>query len=255
MLTLLSPAKTLDFSPAPESLATTSPRFESDIEVLVERCKELSVEDLQELMSLSDSLARLNHERFQAMRVTPTKESSKACLLAFQGDVYKRLDAASLPAADLEWAQDHVRILSGLYGLLRPLDRIQPYRLEMGTRLDTERGENLYQFWGDRLAESLNEESAGSPVLNLASNEYIKAVPESRLEAPMVTAVFQEQRDGKPKTIAFLAKKARGLMTRYVIDNRIDDPEDLRNFADEGYTFEPQLSTADRLVFLRPDSR
>ena len=255
MLTLLSPAKTLDFSPMPEGLATTAPRFENDVEVLLARCKELSAADLAELMSLSEPLAQLNYERFQAMRLPFTPENSKACLLAFQGDVYKRLDAGTLSRRDLEWAQDHVRILSGLYGLLRPLDRIQPYRLEMGTRLDNERGANLYQFWGDKLADALNEESDGAPVLNLASNEYVKAVPTDRLSSPMVTAVFQEMRDGKPKTIAFLAKKARGLMTRFVVENRIDEPEGLKDFGEEGYAFEPDLSTGDRLVFLRPDSR
>ncbi len=258
MLTLLSPAKSLDFSPVPDGLATTEPRFGADIEVLMKRCKELDAAALRELMSISEPLADLNRERFQSMHWPFTPDNAKACLLAFRGDVYRRLDADTLSSNDLDWAQDHVRILSGLYGLLRPLDLIQPYRLEMGTRLDNERGKNLYEFWGERLVDSLNAEHAEQPVkavLNLASNEYIKAVPLRQLEPPMVTAVFHELRDGKQKTIAFLAKKARGMMARHVIDNRIEDPADLRGFDAEGYGFEADLSTDDRLVFSRPDSR
>jgi cytoplasmic iron level regulating protein YaaA (DUF328/UPF0246 family) len=258
MLTLLSPAKTLDLSPPPEGLATTNPRFEGDTEVLMKRCKKLSVESLRELMSLSEPLAQLNRERFQAMGFPFTPENAKQCLLAFQGDVYKRLDADSLSADDLAYSQDHLRILSGLYGLLRPLDLIQPYRLEMGTRLDTERGRNLYQFWGERLVDSLNAEHAESPqaaVLNLASNEYIKAVKVDQLDLPLVTASFQEIRDGQPKTIAFLAKKARGMMARFVIQNRIEAPEGLKSFGEEDYAFQADLSTADNLVFTRPDTR
>ncbi len=258
MLTLLSPAKSLDFSPVPDGLATTEPRFEADIEVLIERCKELDVAALRQLMSISEPLAQLNRERFQAMQWPFTPDTAKPCLLAFRGDVYRRLDADSLSSSDLEWAQKHVRILSGLYGLLRPLDLIQPYRLEMGTKLENERGGSLYEFWGNRLVDSLNQEHGERPVkavLNLASNEYIKAVPADRLVPPMVTAWFQEERDGKLKTIAFLAKKARGLMARWVIENRVDDPEDLRAFDVEGYVYVPDLSSGDRLVFTRPDSR
>ena len=254
MLTLLSPAKSLDFSPAPEDLMTTEPRFELDTRLLMKRCKQLGVGSLRELMSLSESLAQLNHDRFQAMGFPFTAENSKPCLLAFQGDVYKRLDAESLSRGDLEWSQDHLRIISGLYGLLRPLDRIQPYRLEMGTRLDNSRGSNLYEFWDDRLVESLNAEHAERPVkavLNLASNEYVKAVPVKRLVPPMVTAVFQESRDGRLKTIAFNAKKARGLMARFVIQNRVEEPGELKAFAEEGYGFRPDLSTDDRMFFTR----
>lgn len=254
MLTLLSPAKSLDFSAAPEDLMTTEPRFELDTRLLMKRCKQLSVESLRELMNLSESLARLNHDRFEVMGFPFTTENSKQCLLAFQGDVYKRLDAESLSRSDLEWSQDHLRIISGLYGLLRPLDRIQPYRLEMGTRLDNSRGGNLYEFWGDRLVDSLNAEHAERPVkavLNLASNEYIKAVPVKRLDPPMVTAVFQELRDGQLKTIAFNAKKARGLMARFVVQNHIEEPGDLKAFAEEEYGFRPDLSTGNRMFFTR----
>jgi cytoplasmic iron level regulating protein YaaA (DUF328/UPF0246 family) len=254
MLILLSPAKTVDFSPAPEDLATTAPQFEADIEVLLQRCRELSVESLRGLMKISEPLAELNHQRFQEMSLPFTAENSKACLLAFQGDVFKQLDAPSLSKSDLEWSQDRLRILSGFYGLLRPMDLIQPYRLEMGTRLSNPRGKNLYEFWGNQLVDSLNTEHAARPVaavLNLASNEYIKAVPRQRLEPPMVTAVFQEIRDGQPKPIGFLAKKARGMMARFVVQERIIDPEGIKDFTAEGYGFRPDLSSAEEVVFTR----
>lgn len=248
MLTLLSPAKTLDFSSAPESLPVTKPIFLKDIKVLLERCRQLDVASLQKLMKLSRTLAELNHQRFQSMRLPFTVANSKPCLLAFQGDVYRKLDAASLSEPDLRWAQNHLRIISGLYGLLRPLDLIQPYRLEMGTRLENSRGKNLYEFWGDRLVDEISEADA---VLNLASHEYFKAVPIKRLGSRLVSAVFQEIRDGEPKTIAFSAKRARGLMARFVIRNRIGDPEGLKDFAEEGYGFREDLSEGDRLVFTR----
>ena len=254
MLTLLSPAKSLDFSPALTGVEPSEPRFQHDTSVLVKRCKKLSVRSLRNLMRLSQPLAELNHQRFQDMSFSFAEESSKPALLAFTGDVYRSLDPASLGKRDLRWAQQHVRILSGLYGLLRPMDLIQPYRLEMGSRLRNTRGKNLYDFWGDRLVDSLNEEHAARPVsaiLNLASNEYFKAIPAKRLKAPLVTAVFQEIREGKPRTISFLAKKARGMMTRYVIENRIDEPRGLEGFHDAGYDYRDDLSSADRLVFVR----
>ncbi len=250
MLTLLSPAKTLDFSPAPDGLAVTQPQFKDDIAVLLKRCKKLDVKTLQKLMKLSQPLAELNHERFQDMSPRFTPKNSKPCLLAFQGDVYKRFDAGSFSKRDLNWAQRRFRILSGFYGLLRPLDLIQPYRLEMGTRLDTARGKDLYTFWGERIADSLNAESPNA-VLNLASNEYAKAARLDRLSAPVVTAVFQEIRDGRPKTIGFLAKKARGMMSRFVVTERVDEPEGLKDFGAEGYRFQPKLSTDDRFVYTR----
>jgi cytoplasmic iron level regulating protein YaaA (DUF328/UPF0246 family) len=209
VLTLLSPAKTLDFEFSADGLPTTAPRFEEDIEVLLGRCKKLTVARLRELMKLSQPLAELNRQRFRDM------------------------------------------------ALLRPLDLMQPYRLEMGTRLPNPRGSNLYDFWGDRLVESLNAEHAERPVkavLNLASNEYFKAVPEKRLDAPLVTALFQEIRDGKPKTISFSAKRARGLMARFIVRNRIGAPEGLKGFAEEGYSFRPELSQEDRLLFVREQS-
>jgi uncharacterized protein len=254
MLTLLSPAKSLEFSPVPAGLPLTEPRFTADIETLMKRCKKLSAANLAKLMKLSQPLAELNRRRFQEMRLPFTQENSRPCVLAFQGDVYQKLDAANLSKRDLKWAQNRVRILSGLYGLLRPLDLIQPYRLEMGSRLDTLRGRNLYEFWGDKLADEINVEHAQrrfSAVLNLASDEYFKAVPAKRLKAPLVTAVFQEIRNGEPQVIGFSAKRARGLMTRFIVLQRIDDPEGLKDFSQEGYRFRSKLSTPERLVFTR----
>ena len=254
MLTLLSPAKSLDFSPTLTDLDASEPRFQYDTSVLLKRCKKLSVRSLRTLMNLSQPLAELNHQRYQDMSFSFAEPSSKPALMAFTGDVYRHLDAASLGLRDLRWAQQRIRILSGLYGLLRPLDLIQPYRLEMGSRLRNARGKNLYDFWGDRLVDSLNEEHAARPVsaiLNLASNEYFRAIPTKRLAAPLVTAVFQEIREGRPRTISFLAKRARGMMTRYVIKNRIDDPQDLKGFNDAGYHYSNDLSSDERLVFVR----
>jgi cytoplasmic iron level regulating protein YaaA (DUF328/UPF0246 family) len=239
LLTLLSPAKSLDFSPVREGLPLTEPRFEHDIEVLMKRCKKLSVSSLRKLMNLSQPLAELNRERFQEMSLPFTPENARPCVLAFQGDVYKGLDAGSLNKHDLKYAQNHLRILSGLYGVLRPLDLIQPYRLEMGTRLTTSRGKNLYAFWKSRLVDSINQEHARRPVA---------------LEPRLVTAVFQEIRNGQPKTISFLAKRARGLMARYQVKNRVEDPERLKDFSEEGYEFRPDLSEEDRLVFTRDRS-
>ena len=254
MLTLLSPAKTLDFSAAPEGLPVTEPRFEKDIAVLMKRCKKLGVRSLRKMMNLSQPLAELNHQRFQEMSPTFTPENSKASILAFQGDVYKGLEAGTLSEDDLLWAQDHLRILSGFYGTLRPLDLMQPYRLEMGTRISNTRGKNLYDFWGNRLADALNDELADDSdgtILNLASNEYFRAVPKKRLQPRLITAEFQEIRDGKPRTISFFAKRARGLMARFQVQNRIDAPEGLKDFAEEGYGYRPDLSSDDRLIFTR----
>lgn len=255
MLTLLSPAKSLDFTASPIELPATRPQLEDDVAALIRRCKELDVATLRKLMKLSQPLGELNYERFQEMSWPFTEKNAKPSVLAFRGDVYRGLDAATLSKRDLKWAQNRLRILSGLYGVLRPLDLIQPYRLEMGTRLATDRGKNLYAFWGDRITAALNAEHRKrrvKAVLNLASNEYFKAVPTDRLEPRLVTADFKEYRDGKLKIVSFYAKRARGLLARYVIDRRVDDPEDLVDFAAEGYSFDPELSTPDRLLFTRP---
>tara|TARA_Y100000588_G_C14003898_1_gene816932 strand:+ start:64 stop:834 length:771 start_codon:yes stop_codon:yes gene_type:complete len=253
VLTILSPAKAMDFSAPPISLAVTQPTLVDDAALLMRTCKALEAKDLEKLMKLSDSLAQLNHARFQDMRLPLTPDNAKPCVLAFKGDVYKGLDAASFKPEDLTWAQERLRILSGLYGLLRPLDLIQPYRLEMGTKLANERGANLYEFWGDRLANSLNNEDIDPevPVLNLASQEYAKAVPQRDLQRPLLSAIFKEEQDGKLKTIGIFAKRARGLMARYLIRNRIDEFDALKDFNDEGYNYQPALSNEEQLVFTR----
>ena len=208
-------------------------------------------------MSISDKLGALNAARFQEWAQPFTTDNARPAILTFAGDVYDGLDARSLSEARLKWAQDHLRILSGLYGLLRPLDLMQAYRLEMGTRLKTRRGDNLYQFWGPTIAQSLNEALAAdkSPVLvNLASDEYFKAVDRKTLNARIVQPVFQEPRPGKDKpwaVVSFLAKRARGAMTRYVIDKRLNDVEDLKAFDRDGYRFAPEASSDDRWVFRR----
>ena len=254
MLTLLSPAKTLDFGCSADGLPITEPRFQEDIDVLLARCKKLSVASLRELMKLSQPLASLNRERFQGMELPFTSDNSKPAALVFGGDVYRGLDARSLNKRDLKWAQGRLRILSGFYGLLRPLDLMQPYRLEMGTRLKNARGKNLYEFWGSRITDALNAEHAErrvSAVVNLASNEYFKAVQPKKLEPRLVTAFFKEIRNGETKTISFSAKRARGLMARHIVKSRAKTPDDLKSFAAEGYTFRPEMSDDDRLLFVR----
>jgi cytoplasmic iron level regulating protein YaaA (DUF328/UPF0246 family) len=254
MLTLLSPAKSLDWSPAPDVTPST-PRLSDDFGVLMRQCKRLKPADLKGMMKLSDSLAKLNHERFQAMTGQPDPQRDRPAALAFSGDVYQGLDARSLSAEALEWAQDRIAILSGLYGVLRPLDLIEPYRLEMGTRLKTRRGESLYDFWGDRVSRALSaqlQSHADPTVIDLASGEYGRVVT-SRLTARRITPVFQEvEADGTHRIISFFAKRARGTMARFIIGQRLDAPEGLKDFTVGGYAFQPALSQADRWVFTRP---
>ena len=254
MLTLLSPAKTLNFDFEADGLPVTPPCFESDIAELLTTCRGQSVGQLRKLMGLSPALAELNHERFQSMSLPFTKSNSKPALLAFGGDVYRGLDAASLNKRDLKWSQRRLRILSGFYGMLRPLDLIQPYRLEMGTRISNTRGKNLYEFWGARLTDALNAEHAERPVkavLNLASNEYFKSVKKTDLTAPLVTALFKETREGQLRTISFSAKRARGLMARFIVKHRVDRPDGMKEFNDEGYSYRPDLSDDATMLFVR----
>ncbi len=254
MLTLLSPAKTLNFDFETNGLPVTSPRFEADSAELLSTCRKLSVAQLRKLMSISQSLAELAHDRFEAMEIPFTADNSKPAVLAFQGDAYRGLDAASLNKRDLKWSQRRLRILSGFYGILRPLDLIQPYRLEMGTRLANPRGKNLYEFWGSQVTDALNAEHADRPVkavLNLASNEYFKSVKTADLAAPLVTALFKENREGQLRTISFSAKRARGMMVRFIIQNRIDAPAGIRDFHEEGYTYRPDLSDDATMLFVR----
>ena len=221
---------------------------------LIRRLRQLDSDDLSSLMSISDNLAELNHKRFKQWKTPFKPENARQALFAFKGDVYVGLDAYSLDQAGIDFAQQHLRILSGLYGILRPLDLMQPYRLEMSTRLDTEAGANLYQFWDGRITRALNQEleqSSANTLVNLASNEYFKAVKPKQLKADIVTPTFREYRKGEYRFISFSAKKARGLMARYIIDQRIDEAEALRDFDYEGYRFNPKLSGERDWVFTR----
>ena len=204
-------------------------------------------------MSLSDKLGALNYERFQEWETPFTKSNSKQAILAFKGDVYQGLDAESLSETELIWAQKHVRILSGLYGILKPMDLMQPYRLEMGTKFATKRGQNLYDFWNSIITEELNKNfsSDNTNLLNLASNEYFKSIKVSELKANVISPVFMDKKNGKYKIISFFAKKARGLMTRYVIKNRIEDITDIQNFEEGGYFFSEAMSEDNKPVFCR----
>lgn len=257
MLFLLSPAKSLDYdSPVDPALPATEPLFTRQSETIMAALRTQSAQDLQQLMGISAKLAELNVQRNRAWSARHGPQNARQAVLAFNGDVYEGLQAASLGADALQWAQEHVLILSGLYGALRPLDWLQPYRLEMGTRLAVGKAENLYQFWAEPLARYLTErlQAQKTPVIvNLASNEYFKAVDRKRLKARVIDCVFQDEKAGQYKIISFLAKRARGLMARYAIAHRIDHPDALKDFDAEGYRFAPQQSSADKLVFLRPE--
>jgi cytoplasmic iron level regulating protein YaaA (DUF328/UPF0246 family) len=254
MLTLISPAKTLDYDTPLPTGTFSQPAQLTQSRKLIRRLCEFGSDDLSRLMSISDNLAELNRQRFRQWKTPFKPENARQALFAFKGDVYLGLDAYSLDDEAIDFAQQHLRILSGLYGILRPLDLMQAYRLEMGTRLNTESGSNLYQFWNDRITKSLNQElkqSGANTLVNLASNEYFKSVKPKLLKAEIITPTFREYRNGEYIFISFLAKKARGLMARYLIDNRIDNAEGLKDFDTEGYGFEPSLSSHDEWVFTR----
>jgi cytoplasmic iron level regulating protein YaaA (DUF328/UPF0246 family) len=253
MLIVLSPAKALDFTAGPQSAPLTLPQLSDQTAELAKTTRRLTLRDLKRLMSLSDNLAKLNRERFQAF--DPASEEGVQAAFAFNGDVYAGLKARSLDRKGLAWAQDHIRILSGLYGVLRPLDAIQPYRLEMGTRLKTRRGQSLYDFWGPRIAQALNEAAQGhkdKTLVNCASGEYFGAVDRQALKLPVLTCRFLEEKDGEARMISFFAKKARGLMARWAVDHRIETAADLRAFDAEGYRFVASDSTGDAFTFARP---
>lgn len=252
MLIVLSPAKRLDFTEASPDTPASERRFQDDTANLSRTARARTVSELRRLMSISDDLARLNRERFQAFDAESTDGVQAA--FAFAGDVYEGLKARDLDRASLEWAQDHLRILSGFYGLLRPLDRIQPYRLEMGTRLKTRRGSSLYDFWGDRLSKQLNADAGGQAdptLINLASQEYFGAVDAKALKLPVVTPHFRESRDGESRIISFFAKKARGGMARFAIDERIERAQDLKAFDRDGYAFDKAASNDTEWIFTR----
>lgn len=253
MLVVISPAKRLDWST--RDLAMTAPDFQDDAVRLVKTARNLTLGDLRGLMDLSEDLAKLNRDRFKSFEAAPDEATVRPAALAFAGDTYAGLEAATLDGDELAWAQDHLRILSGLYGLLRPLDGIQPYRLEMGSRLKTRRGASLYDYWRDDIAKALNAQAAevGSDVLvNCASQEYFGAVPLKALKLRVITPQFMEDKNGTPKIVSFFAKKARGAMARYVVQNRLSDPAALTAFDTGGYVYRPELSSDDKPVFVRP---
>ncbi|NYT43550.1 peroxide stress protein YaaA [Alcaligenaceae bacterium] len=263
MLLLLSPAKKLDYDSPVRTTLHTQPLFAAQAAKLIKVLKQKSADDIAGLMKISDTLAELNAERYAAWKPKFDQSNSRQAILAFNGDVYEGLDASGLSDAQLQWAQEHIALLSGLYGVLRPLDLMRPYRLEMGTRLETPKGKNLYEFWGTTIADYLNERlgelAQGSKkepvVLNLASEEYFKSVDLKRLKARVVQCVFQDEKNGAWKIISFHAKRARGLMARHVIQHRITRPESLQSFASEGYVYAPAQSSADKMVFRRPEAR
>ncbi|SFT36032.1 peroxide stress protein YaaA [Sedimentitalea nanhaiensis] len=253
MLVVISPAKRLDW--AERDIVTTEPAFLPDANRLAKTARNLTLGDLQKLMDISPDLARLNRARFQAFATSPETDVTRPAALAFAGDTYQGLEAASLDAAELAWAQEHLRILSGLYGLLRPLDAIQAYRLEMGSRLKTRRGKSLYDYWRDSLSKALNTQAqrVGTDVLvNCASQEYFGAVVPKALKMRVITPSFMEDKGDAPKIISFFAKKARGAMARFIIQNRLCDPAALSDFDSGGYEFRPDLSAPDNPVFVRP---
>ena len=254
MLIVVSPAKTLDYETPLPSLRATRPRLLDDSAELVERARALSPADIAGLMKVSDKIAHLNAERFARWSRPFDKSNARPALFAFKGDVYTGLDVARFDGDDLKAAQQRLRILSGLYGLLRPLDLMQPYRLEMGTRLDNSRGKDLYQFWGETITDQLARDmkAAGTDVLvNLASNEYFKSVHPKRLPGPVIEPVFQDEKNGQYKVISFYAKKARGLMAAWILRKGIDTPAGLKKFREAGYRYDKEASTDSRPVFRR----
>lgn len=256
MLAVLSPAKALDWTPPESQVAGTEPALMDDARVLMRTTRGLTQKRIRELMNLSADLAKLNYERYRSFEVPFTDENALPASLAFNGDVYRGLDARTLDDTDLQWAQAHIAILSGLFGILRPLDRIQPYRLEMGTRLKTRRGANLYAFWGDRIAKSIRQQlddHDDRTLVNLASNEYFKAVQAKNLKTPVVECVFEDWKvhPDEGTVIGFLAKYARGLMARHIVTERIDRAEGLKDFNLDRYEFQPARSDDNRWVFTR----
>jgi uncharacterized protein len=256
MLFLLSPAKALDFETPPTTSHYTQPLFTEQSQKLMAVLKKKTPAQVASLMDLSDALAKLNVARYAAWAPQHSAKNAKQAALAFDGDVYGGLQAPTLSPAQLDWAQQHVRILSGLYGVLRPLDLMQPYRLEMGTALATAKGKNLYQFWGAQIADYLNQEITAQRtpvVVNLASEEYFKAVDLKALKPRVIHCVFEDYKNGQYKIISFNAKRARGLMARFAIERKIDTVKKLEGFCAEGFAFDASTSSADRLVFRRKE--
>lgn len=255
MLTILSPAKKLNMASAEMGVPVTQPRLRDDTNELVTVAKSQTAKDLKRLMHISDKLAAMNFDRFQAFHLDNKSNSAKPAGLAFDGDVYWGLEAHSLSEGTLSYAQDHLRILSGLYGVLRPMDAIQPYRLEMGTKMANGRGKSLYEFWGTRIAERLADDvadHADTTVVNLASNEYFKAVDVNALGRKVVSARFLNVKDGKARSLMYYAKHARGTMARWIMENRVDRADGLKDFNVGGYALDATASSDEELVFSRP---
>jgi len=258
MIALLSPAKSLDYDSPLLINKSTKPRLMNESADLVKDLKKLSAKDVGKLMSISDKLADLNHGRFQSWNPTPTKSNARQALLAFTGDVYQGMELADWSADDFTTAQQRLRILSGLYGLLRPLDLMQPYRLEMGTKFKNPQGKDLYAFWGDQLTKLINtdlKKSGSDHIVNLASNEYFSSVQPTALKGQLITPVFKDEKNGKYKIISFYAKKARGMMADYIVRKNITDATDLKKFKTAGYKFSKSDSTETELLFTRKEQK
>jgi cytoplasmic iron level regulating protein YaaA (DUF328/UPF0246 family) len=254
MIVLISPAKTLDFDSPPSTKKESEPRFLNDSARLINGLRQLSAPEISSLMKLSDKLGELNHHRYQTWQPTPSTDNVRQAILAFKGDVYLGLQAETFNTADFTFAQKQLRILSGLYGLLRPLDNIQAYRLEMGIVFKTEAAKNLYEFWGDKLSQQLQQDiqsNKSKAVINLASNEYAKVVDFNQLDVPTISPVFKDSKNGELKIISFFAKKARGMMSAFIIKNRLQNPDDILAFEEGGYYYNPALSTPQSPVFVR----
>ncbi|MCQ1058113.1 peroxide stress protein YaaA [Photobacterium sp. DNB23_23_1] len=256
MLIVVSPAKTLDYDSPLATEMFTQPELTDHSAELIEVCRELTPAQIASLMKVSDKIAGLNAARFAEWQPEFTTDNARQAILAFKGDVYTGLAAETMDDAQFAYAQQHLRMLSGLYGLLRPLDLMQPYRLEMGTKLANPRGTNLYQFWGNIITDKINQalvEQGDDTLINLASNEYFKAVKAKQVAGKVITPVFKDCKNGTYKVISFYAKKARGMMARYIIDNQVDSVEKLKQFDTAGYYFVPAESTATELVFKREE--
>ncbi len=258
MIIVISPAKTLDFETPAGTGQYSTPDFLDESAVLIDQLRTLEPDQLSTLMSISPKLATLNSNRYYTWTRPFTPANAKQALYAFKGDVYTGLDAETLCPEDIDFAQDHLRILSGLYGVLRPLDLMQPYRLEMGTQLKNIRGENLYAFWGDRITDAINRElkqQKTETLINLASNEYFKSVRPEKINGTIITPVFKDRKNGVYKIISFFAKKARGLMSRYIIRHKLSEPEAIKGFDTAGYHFDPTTSSKSEWIFLREESK
>lgn len=258
MLVVISPAKTLDFDKPASISEATHPSFLDDSQALIDTMKDYSPDAVGKLMKISPKLSELNVERYHDWHTPFTSDNAKQAVLAFKGDVYTGLDAETLSEGDLLWSQDHLRMLSGLYGALRPLDLMQAYRLEMGIKLENARGKNLYEFWGEKITEHLNQQLASldsKQLINLASNEYFKAVKKPLIDGEIISPEFKDFKNGQYKIISFYAKKARGIMTRWIIENRLTSAEQLSDFSVAGYYYSDEHSTQQQPVFLREEQK